>query len=117
MSYLTLTLAKIAEFYKQYQDLIPEDCIDAFRSLNTEIERLGIQRFRNKFIGHVLDFDTGRPFSDSDVEEWFQKVTDRDLDKILIWINTPGSYEFPKTVVSIVERTRDLILEKYQVQL
>lgn len=116
ISYIVLALAKLLEFYKQYRDVIPEDCRKPFKDLKTKIENLRIRDFRNVFVGHIHD-KTGRPISDDQLEDYFQHVTGRDVNKFLQWIHSPGTYTFPSTVVSFVETTRDRILEEYEIKL
>lgn len=116
ISYIVLTLAKISEFYDKYRDIIPNDCKGPFKDLKTKIETLRVREFRNVFVGHIHN-KSGHPISDDQLEEYFQNVTSRDVNKFLEWIHTPGTYTFPSTVVSIVETTRDKIFTEYGVTL
>lgn len=116
ISYIVLTLAKVSEFYDKYREIIPDECRAPFKELKAKIGRLGVREFRNVFIGHIHD-KSGRPISDNQIEQHYQRVTSGDVQKFLDWINTPGGYPFPSTVLSIVETTRDKILEEYGVSL
>jgi hypothetical protein len=112
ISYIVLTLAKISEFYDKYRNIIPADSRKPFKDLKMKIETLRVREFRNVFVGHIHD-KSGHPITDEQLENYFQNVTDRDVNKFLEWINTPGTNKFPNTVVSIVETTRDRIFEEY----
>lgn len=113
LSYLFLTLAKWTEFYDRYKKVIPEDCIADCKSLHKEIRRREILRFRNKVVGHIWDNDQGRPLTQQEIETAAEAIVRGDPKAFCKWCNNPGGNEYPDTVVSIVEHTRNRIVEEF----
>lgn len=113
LSYLFLTLDKWSEFYRRFNSIIPSDCKPACSQLRRQIERRGIRKFRNTFVGHVWDKDLDRPLTEQEVQAAADRITDGDEAAFAAWCNDHSRNHFPATVVAIVEHTRDRIREEF----
>ena len=110
-----LALHKFAEFYDHYHLFITDDCKQQFKAAVREINQKGIVEFRNKYIGHILQKKTGRPLDVMEMETYLQRIYGNHDDEVFVsWINDHKN-AFPATVVSIVQHTRDRIMESYSV--
>lgn len=116
LSYLILTLDKWAEFYNRFHKVIPDDCRAGCKLLLQEIRRRRVKDFRNKFVAHIWDKDRRRPLTSAELEELAQVAFDSDEKAFSLWCNNPDGNEFPATVLSVVEHTRDRIREDYKLQ-
>jgi hypothetical protein len=94
--------------------VIPDDCRDACKGLLREVTRRNIQTFRNTFVGHIWDKEKNRPLTEDEIEAAANTIVEGDEEAFVAWCNDVSANEFPNTVVSIVEHTRDRILEKYE---
>ena len=113
LSYLFLTLDKWTEFYERFHDVIPDDCRSECKSLVKEVHRRKIKGFRNTFVGHIWDKKQGRPLTGAEIEAAADAIVDGDEDAFSTWCNNREHNEYPDTVVSIVEHTRDRLSEDY----
>jgi len=114
-SHLIITLAKWAELYDHYASLIPEDCLPACKGLKREIDRRKIRGFRNKCVGHIWDNKVNRPLTEDELDSYINAIVDGDPFAFVQWLNNPNANEFPNTVISIVETTRDRIREAFAI--
>lgn len=107
-------LDKIVEFYDCYHLIIPVDCKKEYKGIVRQINKKGIVEFRNKYVGHIRNRDTGRPLDVKELETYLTRIYGESEEIFISWINDHKNV-FPSTVVSIVEYTRDGIMEKYSV--
>ncbi len=112
-SHMIITLSKWAELYERYASLIPEDCRPACKELRKEIDRRKIRGFRNKCVGHIWDKDVNRPLTEGELDSYINDIVGDDPLVFVEWLNNPRANEFPNTVVSIVETTRDRLREVF----
>ena len=115
LSHLMLSLTKWLELYQRYHSIIPDECRDVCRSLNRTIRSKGIPEFRNKCIGHIWDKKRQRPLVQSEIMTQLETITGGNLPDFLTWINDPTDNSYPKSVVSIVERIRDLLTAAHRI--
>jgi len=116
LSHLFLTLDKWAEFYNRFHKVIPDDCRSECKSLLKEIRRRKVKEFRDKVVAHIWDKHRRRPLTEAEIEELAQSVMGNDVNAFSAWCNNPNDNEFPKTVLSIIERTRDRIREDFKIE-
>ncbi len=109
LSHVFLALSKFHEWYRRFKSEIPEDCKDACKELYRNIGDKGIVKFRNNRIGHIWDKKLDRPLTFNEVDEIINKIVSHDEGAFLLWVNNPKKNDFPKTVVSVIERTHDQI--------
>ncbi|MBL0938508.1 MAG: hypothetical protein IBJ03_06425 [Gemmatimonadaceae bacterium] len=112
--HLIVTLHKILEIYKRYKPILPTEVALEFKNLAKEIDARGVPAFRNKVIGHIWDADLRRPLLANEIQLALSSVTQGDPAAFLNWIN-PRPEPCSTSVVAIVERVRDSIGEKYDV--
>lgn len=103
VSYLALALCKLSEFFSRYKSLIPDALRPRCRAIEKELNRRGIRKLRNTFIGHIHNKDTGRPITDTELNAAFNAATDNDLEAFLKWIHISGDTVSPSTVVGSLE--------------
>jgi hypothetical protein len=115
ISYLVISLAKLEEFYRRYRAILPDDVVDACRSLHHKVIDRGIVDFRNKVVGHIVDDDTNRPLTYSEIDQRLDRVLNGSLDDFLLWINNPAENTFPNSVVAITEHVRDRLQHQYRI--
>ena len=113
LGYLFLTLDKWTEFYDRFHRVIPDDCRSECKSLRKEIRRRKIKEFRNTFIGHIWDKKRGRPLTETEIEAAANGIVEGDQEAFSTWCNNHEGNQFPHTVISIVECTRDRIREEF----
>ena len=111
--HLVLSLAKWVEYYKQYKAVLPQDVREGCRHLFKEVQDRKVVDFRNKIVGHIWDRDQNRPVRTDEAMDRLAEVCRNDFKGFLKWINDPDGNVFPRTVVAIVEHTRDRIAEEY----
>ncbi len=114
-SHLIITLSKWAELYEHYASLIPEDCRPACKDLKKEIDRRKIRGFRNKCVGHIWDKKVKRPLTEGELDNYINAIVDNDPVAFVEWLNNPTANEFPNTVVSVVDTTRDRLREAFAI--
>ena len=107
---IILALNKYMEFYGNYKDTIPAKFQDESRSLFQKIKQKEINKFRNKFVGHIINNDTKRPLSKEEYDHFANKILGKNPEAFLKWIYDAGNNSFPNTVVAIVETMRDEIM-------
>lgn len=113
ISYLVVSLAKWNEFYQRYRAILPADVRDACLALHDKIAARGVVEFRNKVVGHILDDDTKRPLTPSEIDQLLEQVVGGDREDFLLWINNPAENTFPDSVVGITEHIRDKLRAEY----
>jgi hypothetical protein len=113
LGYLFLTLDKWAEFYDRFHDVIPDDCRSVCKSLCKEIRRRRIKEFRNTFVGHIWDKKRGRALTGMEIEAAADAIVEGDQDSFSAWCNNHERNQYPGTVVSIMEHTRERIREEF----
>ena len=114
-SHLIITLSKWAEFYGCYASLISGDCRPACKNLRKEIDRRKIRAFRNKCVGHIWDKTVGRPLIDNELDSYINAIVNEDPHAFFLWLNNPNANDFPNTVVSVVETTRDRLRQDFAI--
>lgn len=115
LSHIFLTLYKWLEFYERYNKIIPRDCIPSCRSLRKEIEKREIDKFRNKFVGHIWDKEKNRPLTIKEIDDYISKIMGEDHSSFLNWVNNPEGNTFPNTVLSIIQHISIRIKEDYHI--
>lgn len=117
-SHLIITLSKWAELYDHYARVIPDDCRAACKDLRREIDRRRIRGFRNTCVGHIWDKQSRRPLTENALERYIERIVGDDPEQFWRWVNEPGGAaednQFPRTVVSIIEHTRNRLMEEFQ---
>ncbi len=114
-SHLALSLSKLLEFWKDYHHLLPEKHHGELKELNKEIRKKGIENFRNKVSGHILDKESKKPLTPSEIMNLLEGLIGEHADTCLNWINNPANNTYPNTVVIIVETIRDSIAQDYDI--
>ena len=74
-----------------------------------------IVEFRNKVVGHVWDKDKRAPITDEEHDNYIKQIYGGNFESFLLWVNNPGNNIYPKTVVSIVEYTKNKIAKDYNI--
>ena len=113
-SHLFMTLYKWTEFYRKFHQIIPDDCRRDSKTILKEIESRKIKSFRDRFIGHIWDRDEDRPLTENEILSCVETITRGDEESFLLWCNDPSDNS-SVTFVSVIERVRDRISEKYDV--
>lgn len=116
LAYLFLTLDKWNEFYRRFHHVLPSDCRLECKRLLTEVQRRKINRFRNTFVGHIWDKRLNRPLTPLELEAAVGVIVEGDQDTFVQWCNNHEVNEYPKTIVSIIEHTRDRIREEFNLR-
>lgn len=109
-SHILLGLCKFIEFYKSYHGLIPSDCKEPCKNMMKIIESKKIGDFRNKYVAHIIDNETGRPLNIEELDVYLKSIYGHDGSHFVSWVNDRKN-NFPDTVVSVVARTRDYIMK------
>jgi succinate dehydrogenase flavin-adding protein (antitoxin of CptAB toxin-antitoxin module) len=115
MWHIIVTLSKWQEVYDSYLEIFPDDVRKVSRDLRKEMKRRGIRDFRNIVVGHILDKKTKKPISKDEIDKKLDKLFDGSDKKFLLWVNNPAQNIFPTTVVSIVERIRDGLMQQHSI--
>ena len=110
-SHILLGLSKFTEFYKAYNDVIPVDCRIQCKNVSEIIECKGINKFRNKYVAHLIDKKTGRSLNLDEIEKYLDGFFGEDETNFIKWVNDQENV-FPSTVVSVIEKTRDEIMKQ-----
>ena len=74
------------------------------------IESKKIGDFRNKYVAHIIDNETGRPLNIEELDVYLKSIYGHDRSHFVSWVNDRKN-NFPDTVVSVVARTRDFIMK------
>ncbi len=114
-SHLALSLFKLLEFWDRYHQLLPERHHGELKELNKKIRKKGIKNFRDKVSGHILDKESKKPLTPSEIMNLLEGLIGEHADTFLNWINNPSNNTYPNTVVSIVETIRDSIAQDYDI--
>jgi hypothetical protein len=109
-----MTLAKVSELFKKNKAILPSGCRDEFKSLVKRIEQRGILKFRNNVAGHLYDDETNRPLTTAEVNSRVDAITQGDLRGFFLWVNNKNDNSYPTTVVSVVQRARDLLRDEHK---
>lgn len=112
--HIIMALAKVSELYKKNKDILPEACRADFKALVTRIEDRGILQFRNTVAGHLYDKDTKKPLTSAEVDSRVDVITQGDPRAFFRWVNGEKENPYPTTVVSIVQRARDLLRDEHE---
>ena len=114
--HLIISLNKYIEFYKHYKNIIPEEARTPCKELVKQISAKNIPEFRNKVAGHIWDRDKKRPITQEENDIYINNICGGDLKSFLFWVNNPERNMYPVNIVALVEQTRDMIAEKYNVK-
>ncbi len=110
-SHILLGLSKFIELYEAYHDVIPADCRTPCKNIMKIIKSKGIHEFRSKYVAHLIDKETGRPLNLDELAIYLDGIFGEDDAKFIRWVNDQKN-DFPNTVVSVIEKTRDRIMEQ-----
>ena len=113
--HLVLNLCKYIEFWKRYKSILPEQSKGAIKDQVKLLEARKIIEFRNKYVGHIWDDEFKRPLAHSEILTRIESIYQNDLDGWLNWINNPRENVFPKTVLSVIESTKDALMSEFQI--
>lgn len=113
--HLLVSLAKWKEFHERYKSVLPDDCRAACEKVSKELGARQILVLRNKYVAHIWDKDTGRPLTSQELGFYLDAMFNGNEKAFLGWIHDPSQNEFPKTVVSIAEHTRNRIAAEYNI--
>jgi hypothetical protein len=111
--HIIMLLAKVSELYKRNRAILPLGCREEFKALVKRIEERGILRFRNAVAGHLYDKETQKSLTATEVNARANKITEDNLEGFFLWVNNKADNSYPTTVVSIVERARDLLRNEH----
>jgi len=109
---LVLALTRTRELWLNYSNIVPGELHKEFVAIVQRIEKSGAVKFRNKFVGHIMDNDTNRPLNGAEIDQRFNKVIDGNFDEFLIWMNQQSDPE-RKSVAQFLERVRDGLISQY----
>ena len=109
-----LGLSKFMEFYKAYHNLIAPECRTPCKNIIKIIESKRIYDFRSKYVAHVIDDDTGCPLDLNKLEKYIEGIFGEDETNFIRWVNDQKNV-FPTTVVSVLEKTRDEIMNQNKI--
>ena len=112
--YVIMTLAKVCELYRTNTAILPPACRDDFKCLVKSIDERGILKFRNNVAGHLYDDTTKRPLTTVEVNSRVDAITQGNLQGFFLWVNNKKDNSYPTTVVSVVERVRDLLRDEHK---
>ncbi len=110
-SHTLLGLSKFIEFYRTYHDLIPPACRTPCKNMMKIIESKGIYDFRNKYVAHVIDENTGRPLNLNELEVYIGAIFGEDETSFIKWVNDQTNV-CPTTLVSVLEKTWDEMMKE-----
>ena len=113
--HIILSLTKYIEFYQHYKNVIPVEVRGSCKDLIKILKNKKIVEFRNKVVGHVWDKDKRAPITDAEHDNYIKQIYGDNFEAFLLWINNPDNNIFPKTVVSIVEHTKNKIAKNYNI--
>lgn len=116
LSHVALGCVKLLEFREHFHPVVPEEYRACLKSLNQELKRRDVKKFRNKVAGHLRDNEHQRPLRHSEIMAMLEILTGGHLGSFLRWANNPADNSYPKTIFSIVETLRDAIAAAYSVQ-
>lgn len=114
-SHLALSLFKLLEFWEHYHQLLPDRHHKDLKELNKKIRKKGVEDFRNKVAGHILDNKLRKPLEPSEIMNLLEGLIGEHADTFLSWINNPSYNTYPNTVVSVIETIRDSIAQEYEI--
>jgi hypothetical protein len=112
--HVIMTLAKVSELYKKNKTILPSACRADFKGLVKSIDQRGILQFRNTVAGHLYDEKTKKPLSIAEVNSRVDAIMQGNPQAFFRWVNGGKDNPYPATVVSIVERARDLIRDEHK---
>ncbi len=115
LSHLILTLYKWLEFYEKYHSLFDGELKAECKELTKRIKSRNIDAFRNKCVGHIWDKEKKRPMYNSEIDKYLNKIMLNDIQKFLLWLNNPRGNKYPESVVSIIEKCRENIVKKHDI--
>jgi hypothetical protein len=113
--HIILSLTKYIEFYQHYKNVIPVEVRGSCKDLMKNLKNKKIVEFRNKVVGHVWDKDKRAPITDEEHDNYIKQIYGGNFESFLLWVNNPGNNIYPKTVVSIVEYTKNKIAKDYSI--
>lgn len=111
--YIIIYLKKWNEFWRLYNNIIPDEYKEDFRVINNKIEEIGAIQYRNKCVGHILDNDTKRPMTKAFEEKAIKSVVGPKEEDFLRWVNADRSMPSSKSLVNVAQKTRDLIASQW----
>lgn len=115
LSHLILTLYKWTEFYDKYHNLFDGDLQSKCKELTKRIKKRDIVNFRHKCIGHIWDDDVNRPIYNSEISQYLNKIILNDIQNFLGWLHNPEGNTYPVSVVSVIEKCRNTLSQKYDI--
>ncbi|WP_350134585.1 hypothetical protein [Nitrosomonas sp.] len=80
---------KLLEFWEHYHQLLPENHHRDLKELNKKIRKKGIENFRNKVSGHILDKGSEKPLAPSEIMILLEELIGEHADIFLNWIKIP----------------------------
>ena len=113
ISHLIITLTKWLEVYNRYNSIFPPEIIPVCRDLNKILRERKVVEFRNKCVGHILDNNTNKPITNSEISSRLSVIIDDNLSTFLKWLSDPTDNRYPTTVISVIMKLRDDIAYKY----
>jgi hypothetical protein len=116
VSHLILALCKLCEFWEVFHHIVPAEFRPQVKELVSKINKLNIREYRNTVVAHVKDRKLGRARTQLESMEVLNRISANDPRGFLDWLNNPNCYEYPKTVVSVVEMVRDSLREIHGVR-
>ena len=115
ISHLVLSLCKLSEFWESFHSIVPDEFRPELKKLVSKIDRLGVKEYRNTIVAHVKDRKLGRARTQLESIDILNQISENNPQRFLRWLNDPNNHDYPDTVVSVVTRLRDNLLELHQV--
>ena len=110
---LAMTLSKVIEVYKKYKAYIPAELRINMRGIYSDLKNREIDKFRNKYCGHILDKQTQSPIPDSKVAEMFQKIRgNSQYEDFEDWFWDTGRVNSERSIASVIMRIRDILIKQ-----
>ncbi len=108
--HIFLALYKLMEFYNKYKQNLPYKTKSEFKELFKALRQKKVNVFRNKYIGHIWDTDTGKPLTFDRIDEYVKIIMGQKHQDFIRWISLNKENTFPSTVTSIIQMTIDEIM-------
>jgi hypothetical protein len=115
VSSVILSLAKYLEFYRMYQSIFPSQSEAATHAekIHDGLSASSIQKFRDKYVGHIWDRAEKGPLRESEVQNILKEVMGDDRAAFIEWVHNESGNQFPESVVSVLAKLRDELTKSH----
>ena len=115
VSHLVLTFSKWLEFYDRYHGLVPDEYREEIKKKNRILNDKKVRQFRNIVVGHLWDKDKKRPLVLSEIMPKLEAIMGPKPSDFFKWVSNPDNNQYPETLISVVEKVRDVLMSKYSI--